>query len=118
MILKLLPLSLLQCMLLSGGQVLMKYGLTKAGDFTWSAAYFARLLVNWQFICCGICYGVGSVLWMYIIKNFPFSMAYPMVSISYVMGMVAAIVFFHEQVPPVRWLGVLLILTGCVLIAK
>ncbi len=118
MIFKLLPISLLQCMLLSGGQVLMKIGLTKAGDFSWSWDYFQKLLINWQFISCGICYGLGSILWMYIIKNFPFSMAYPMVSISYVMGMFAAIIFFHEQVPLVRWIGVFLILSGCVLIAK
>ena len=58
------------------------------------------------------------VLWMYIIKHFPFSMAYPMVSLSYVMGMFAAIIFFHEQIPLIRWVGVFLILTGCVLIAK
>ena len=59
-------------------------------------------------------------LWclMYIIKNFPFSMAYPMVSLSYVMGMLAAMAFFHEQIPMVRWIGVFLILSGCVLIAK
>ena len=118
MLLKLLPLSILQCLLLSGGQVLMKFGLMKAGDFSWSLAYFGRLFINWQFISCGICYGAGSILWMYIIKNFPFSMAYPMVSLSYVIGMFAAIVFFHEQVPLVRWLGVFFILTGCVLIAK
>jgi undecaprenyl phosphate-alpha-L-ara4N flippase subunit ArnE len=105
-------------MLLSGGQVLMKFGLTKAGDFSWSWDYFGRLFINWQFISCGNCYGAGSILWMYIIKNFPFSMAYPMVSISYVMGMFAAIIFFHEQIPLIRWIGVFLILTGCVLIAK
>lgn len=118
MILKLLPLSLLQSMLLSGGQVLMKFGLIKAGTFSFSWQYFIRLLTNWQFICCGICYGVGSVLWMYIIKNFPLSMAYPMVSLSYVMGMFAAIIFFHEHIPIERWIGVFLILSGCVLIAK
>ena len=118
MILKLLPISLIQCMLLTGGQVLMKYGLTKAGDFSWSWQYFGRLLLNWQFIGCGICYGIGSILWMYIIKHFPISMAYPMISISYVMGMFAAIIFFHEQIPLIRWIGVFLIMTGCVLIAK
>jgi len=116
--LKLLPLSLLQCLLLSGGQVLMKFGLTKAGDFAWSWQYVGRLLLNWQFIGCGICYGLGSVLWMYIIKTFPFSMAYPMVSLSYVFGMIAAILFFHEAIPLTRWIGVLLILTGCTLVAK
>jgi undecaprenyl phosphate-alpha-L-ara4N flippase subunit ArnE len=57
-------------------------------------------------------------LWLYIIKTFPFSMAYPMISLSYVFGMFAAILFFHEEVPLVRWIGVLLIMSGCVLIAK
>ena len=118
MILKLLPISLIQCCLLVGGQVLMKYGLVKAGAFSFTLQYFKRLLVNWQFFSCGVCYAAASVLWMYIIKHFPFSMAYPMVSLSYVMGMFAAIIFFHEQIPVVRWVGVFLILTGCVLIAK
>ena len=36
MILKLLPLALIQSILLSMGQVLMKFGLTKAGDFSWT----------------------------------------------------------------------------------
>lgn len=96
----------------------MKFGLTRAGDFSWSWAYFYRLFVNWQFISCGICYGAGSILWMYIIKHFPFSMAYPMVSLSYVFGMIAAMIFFHEHIPFIRWFGVLLILTGCALVAK
>lgn len=118
MILKLLPIALLQCLLLSSGQVLMKFGLEKAGDFSWSAAYFHRLFINWQFASCGVCYGAGSILWMYIIKKFPFSMAYPMVSLSYVFGMFAAIIFFKEEIPISRWLGVFLILTGCTLVAK
>lgn len=118
MILKLLPISLIQCMLLVGGQVLMKFGLNKAGDFSWTWNYFGRLLFNWQFFSCGICFAAGSILWMYIIKHFPFSMAYPMISLSYVMGMLAAIIFFHEQISLARWIGVFLILGGCVLIAK
>jgi undecaprenyl phosphate-alpha-L-ara4N flippase subunit ArnE len=55
---------------------------------------------------------------MYIVKNFPFSMAYPMISISYVLGMFAAIFIFHEDVPLVRWIGAFLIMAGCVLVAK
>lgn len=118
MILRLLPLALLQCLLLSGGQVLMKIGLTRAGDFSWSAQYFQRLFINLPFASCGLCYGAGSILWMYIVKHFPFSMAYPMVSLSYVFGMVAAMLIFKEQVPLTRWIGVFLILTGCTLVAK
>jgi drug/metabolite transporter (DMT)-like permease len=45
-------------------------------------------------------------------------MAYPMVSLSYVFGMIAAIVFFHEPVSFAKWFGVLLIMAGCYFIAK
>ena len=54
---------------------------------------------------------------MYIVKAFPFSVAYPMVSMSFVIGMIAAVVFFHEQVSWTKWVGVLLIVAGCLLIA-
>ena len=45
-------------------------------------------------------------------------MAYPLVSLSYVLGMVAAIVFFHEDVNLVKWIGVGMIMFGCFLIAR
>ncbi len=115
---KLIYLAIGQSLLLSGGQVFLKYALERMGSFEWSWAFFGRLLINWQFLLCGICYAGGTVLWMYILKKFPFSMAYPMISLSYVFGMIAAIVFFHESIPLTRWIGVFLIITGCVLIAR
>ena len=115
---KLIPYIIVQCILLSGGQVFLKFALMRMEQFSWSWSYFHSLLTNWRFLACGICYGVGSVLWMYILKNFPFSIAYPLVSISYVIGIFAAVIFFHEQVPLTRWLGVLLIMGGCCLIVK
>jgi outer membrane lipoprotein carrier protein len=36
---------------------------------------------------------------------------------SFVVGMIAAVVFFHEQVSWTKWVGVLLIVAGCLLIA-
>lgn len=115
---RLLLISIVQSLLLCGGQVLLKYALLRMGAFSWSVAFFVRNLTNWWFLGCGVCYGCATALWLYILKTFPFSMAYPMISLSYVFGMLAAIFLFHEQVPLVRWLGVLLIMAGCVLIAK
>ena len=45
-------------------------------------------------------------------------MAYPLVSLSYVFGMIAAIVFFNESVDFMKWIGVLLIMLGCYFIAR
>lgn len=105
-------------MLLAGGQVLLKFGLGRMLPFSMSIAFWKSVFVNWQFAACGLCYGAGSILWFYIVKHYPFSMAYPLVSLSYVFGMIAAIVFFHEPVEWTKWLGVLLIMAGCYFIAK
>jgi len=115
----LIPLAVLQSLLLSGGQVLLKYALNRMLPFSLTSwPFWKSVFANWQFAACGLCYGAGSLLWFYIIKNFPFSMAYPLVSLSYVFGMIAAIVFFHEPVSVTKWMGILLIMLGCYLIAK
>jgi undecaprenyl phosphate-alpha-L-ara4N flippase subunit ArnE len=98
--------------------VFLKYAMMRMPAFSWSRGFWLSLLVNWQFAACGLLFGAASLLWAYIVKNFPFSTAYPMVSLSYVFGMFAAIMFFHEEVSAAKWLGVALIMMGCFLIAK
>ena len=115
---RLIPIALLQSLLLALGQVLLKFGLNNMKPFSWSEAFWKSVFINWQFALCGICFAAASLLWMYIVKHFPLSMAYPMVSLSYVFGMIGAIVFFHESVDIYKWVGVFMIMTGCILIAR
>lgn len=115
---RLILLSILQCVLLSSGQVFLKLALQRMGEFTMTWRFFLAQLTNWWFLGCGLCYAAASVLWMYIVKTFPFSMAYPMVSLSYVFGMLAAMFIFHESIPFGRWVGVLLIMVGCIFVAR
>ena len=111
-------LAILQSILLTMGQVLLKFGLQRMEPFGWTLAFWRSVLLNWQFALCGISFGAASLLWMYIVKHFPLSTAYPMVSLSYVFGMLAAIIFFHETVDVWKWVGVFLIITGCIIIAR
>jgi len=104
--------------LLTGGQVFLKFALTRMPSFAWTRDFWLSLLTNWQFAISGILFGLASLLWMYIVKVFPFSSAYPMVSLSYVFGMLAAMLFFHEEVSVMKWIGVTFIVLGCMLIAK
>ena len=108
---KIIPFAVIQSILLCGGQVFLKFALNRMPPFEWTKAFWMSMLTNWQFAACGAC-------WMWIVKVFPFSMAYPMVSLSYVFGMLAAIVFFHEEVSMMKWAGVIMIVLGCFLIAK
>ena len=92
--------------------------MSKMPSFAWTRDFWLSLLTNWYLAACGLLFGLASLLWMYIVKVFPFSSAYPMVSLSYVFGMLAAILFFNEEVSIIKWIGVMFIVLGCMLIAK
>ena len=115
---KIVPLALLQSFFLSGGQVLLKLGLAKSGPFSWTWAFFKAQLTNWWYLGCGISFGVATVLWFYLLKHFPLSIVYPLTSLSYIFGMAAAILIFHEQVNWVQWIGVCLIMAGSALMVR
>ena len=115
---KIIPYAIVQSLLLAGAQVFLKLAQARMLPFGWTREFWGALLVNWQFAVSGLLFAAASLLWMYIVKVFPFSMAYPMVSLSYVFGMLAAIYVFGEDVSALKWTGVILIMLGCTLIAK
>ena len=115
---KLILLSTVQSVFLVTSQVFLKFAMAKMGPFRWSGAFLKEVVVNWPLDCSGISIAVATLLWMYILRHFEFSMAYPLISISYIFGMIVAVFVFHEAVPLTRWLGVLLIVAGVVLVAK
>ena len=108
----------LQTLFLSGGQVLLKLAMVQMGKFEWSKAYFKSVATNWWLLACGISFGCAAVLWMYILKKFPFSQAYPLTSLSFVFGMIAAWIVFGESIPFSRWIGLIFVVMGCFLILK
>ena len=116
--LRLFIIAICQSATLALGQVLLKFGLLRMEPFGWTLSFWRSVLLNWQFALCGVCMLVQTLLWMHIIKHYPLSIAYPLGSLSYVFTMIAAIIFFHEDVTMVKWLGVALIMTGCYLLTR
>lgn len=104
--------------MLALGQLTLKLALIKMPPFSWSMRFWGDMLVNWWFLLCGLLFGGASLLWMYILKHFPLSVAYPLASLSYVIAMVFSVVFLHESVAWNRWFGVALIMAGCIFVAK
>lgn len=114
----LVPLSLLQSMTLAGGQMMLKLALKNMGHYTGLGKFLAGELTNWWWFGSGSLFAGATLLWMYILKNFPFSIAYPLSCLSFVFGMIGAWMFLGEAIPVVRWIGIVLILTGAFFIAK
>jgi undecaprenyl phosphate-alpha-L-ara4N flippase subunit ArnE len=115
---KIILLSTIQSLFLAAGQVLLKLATQHIDKLSLTWAFFRSLLTTWSLLASGLCMVVGTALWLYILKHFDFSIAYPITSISYIFGMLAAIFIFHETVPTTRWIGVALIMGGVLLAAK
>lgn len=108
----------IQTLFLTGGQVLLKLALEKLDKLEWTREYFIKVLANYWLPACGICFSLALALWLYIIRKFPFSQAYPLTSLSFVFGMIAARLVFDEAISLTRWTGLFLVVGGCFLIMK
>lgn len=116
--LKLIGLVSLQSVLLVLAQALLKVSVALFGQFAWSWAYFRNVFTTWQFALSGLCALASMLTWMYVLKRYEFSLAYPLLSISYVIGLLAAHFVFHEAIPISRWIGVIIIMIGVYFVAK
>ena len=116
---KLIVLSIVQCFFLAGGQVLLKLAISNVSKFRFNMVFVGEVLSNWYYLLAsGASMTVASLLWLYMIKNFEFSIAYPITGISYIFGMLAAMFIFQEAIPMTRWIGVVFIVLGVMFIAK
>jgi multidrug transporter EmrE-like cation transporter len=64
------------------------------------------------------CYGVSVILWLGALSRLPVSVAYPMLSIGYVVNAVAAAVLFGEAITAVKIAGIGLIGAGVILLSR
>ncbi len=116
--LKLILLSTIQSIFLVLSQIFLKFAVNRMGEVRFSYEFFKGLLKNWQFACSGISIVIATLLWMYILRNFEFSAAYPLISISCIFGVLAAVFLFHEAIPFTRWIGLAFIIVGVIFVAR
>ena len=105
--------------MLCGGQVLLKIAVSHMDKMLNKWDFFIRsILLNWWLLGCGMLMIGAGLLWMYILRHFPFAHAYPLTALSFVFGTFAAMLIFHEAVNWINWVGIVLIVFGCFLIIK
>jgi multidrug transporter EmrE-like cation transporter len=63
-------------------------------------------------------FAVSAVLWLFALSRADLSFAYPFAALGYVIIVIASILFLNEHVQPITWVGVVLIISGIVLIAQ
>ena len=57
------------------------------------------------------------IIWSMVLSKIDLSVAVPIASFSYILVPVVSIIFLHEQITAVRWLGVFFVLAGVILVS-
>ncbi|MCF8468098.1 MAG: EamA family transporter [Sneathiella sp.] len=65
-----------------------------------------------------IIYALSVALWLWVLSKVDLSVAYPFVGLGFVVTMLFGILLLNENVTPMRIIGTVLIVGGCVLVGK
>lgn len=103
-------------------QLLLKAGVRQIGHFDFSLSN--ALPVGWSLatnlpIIGGLsCYVISVVVWILALSRVEVSLAYPMLSIGYIVNAVLAWQLFGEALTLHRVAGIAVIIVGVVLVAR
>jgi len=106
----------------AGAQLLLKAGTNSVGVFEFSRDNI--IPVGWKLatephIVGGLgCYVISVVVWIMALSRVEVSIAYPLLSIGYVVNAIAAYYLFGEAVTPMRLTGIAIIIVGVWIVAR
>ena len=106
----------------AAAQLLLKAGTNGIGAFAFTADNLVPVgikVASNPFIAGGLgCYAVSVVVWIMALSRVEVSLAYPMLSIGYVVNAVAAWYLFGEALTAQRIIGIGTIIIGVFLVAR
>jgi multidrug transporter EmrE-like cation transporter len=106
----------------AGAQLLLKAGTNVLGVLTLSRDTWPdtllRMATQRHFVLGAACYVLSLFVWILGLSRVPVSVAYPLLSIGYIVNAIAAHYLFGEDVTTTRWLGIGFIVVGVWLVAK
>ena len=103
-------------------QLLLKAGTNAVGHFEFTASNIVpigtRLALHPAILAGMACYVVSLVVWIMGLSRVQVSVAYPMLSIGYLINAVAAWYLFGEALGAQRMVGIGTIIVGVFLVAR
>lgn len=103
------------------GQLVLKLGMTKVGKVSSLASAPSMLLTALlnPVVLAGLAvFGLSALVWLVVLSRVKLSVAYPMVSLGYIVTVFFAWRIFHEPLKPITIAGCLTIIFGVFLISR
>ena len=110
-----LTLLLLACLLTCAGQIAQKYAVEGWRGPDRGIAH--TLGSPWLWLAL-LCLGLGLLVWLLVLQRLEVGIAYPMLSLNFVLITLVARYLFKETIDLRHWLGVGLVIGGVVLLGQ
>ena len=106
----------------AGAQLLLKAGTNELGVITltrdgWPDT-LVRIATESHFLLGAACYAISLFVWILGLSRVPVSVAYPLLSVGYIVNAIAAHYLFGEAVTATLWAGIGFIVVGVFLVAR
>ena len=113
---------MLGVLLNAAAQLLLKAGTNRVGEFAFSADNILpigmRLAASPPILAGLACYVVSVVVWILGLSRVTVSVAYPMLSVGYIVNAVGAWLLFGESIGAQKLVGIGFIIVGVWLVAR
>lgn len=103
------------------GQLILKLGMNQVGEVRLSEGLFRvifKMFTNKLVVGGLMFFGINTVLWLVVLSREKLSFVYPLVAFAYVVTVLLSKYVLSEEVPPLRWAGLGVIILGILMIAK
>lgn len=100
------------------GQVMLKLAVGGRDAQSHGARSYIDLLFNGFFWGGVALYAFTSIAWLWALKTYPLSRAYPVLALTFAIVPISAVIFFGEHLGARDYFGIALILVGVTLIAS
>lgn len=109
-------------MLNAVAQILMKAGTNAVGHFEFSVENIVpigtKLMTEWHILAAMSCYVLSVFIWILALSRVPVSIAFPMLSMAYVVNAIAAYYLLGEPFSSTKLVGMGVIILGVIIISR
>jgi multidrug transporter EmrE-like cation transporter len=100
------------------GQLLMKWGLVNPKPLWSQGPGVFKMVSSWPVLAGLFSYALSSLFWLLTLKQMSISVAYPMVSLGYVLVVLAGYYLFNESISSMKWIGIACIMVGVFFVSR
>lgn len=123
MLLKTSALAIFSVLMAAGGQLLLRDGMQRVGyvgapQLSKPLQLIFHIAKTPQVLVGLTLFVISAASWLIVLSRAPLSFAYPFAGLTYVVTALFGKYVLGEPVPGLRWLGIVLIITGIVMVGR